>query len=63
MLVPDNDIKFDRSHTQPNRTYKCNTQELTQGHLLVTIVFNQSFPNYNSTQMGGVWQIQMLTID
>jgi len=34
---------IDRGHTQPNKTNKCNTQELTQDRLPVTIVFNQRF--------------------
>ena len=39
------------SHTQPNKTYKCSTQELTQGHLTMTIIFNQSFLDYNGKKM------------
>jgi len=36
-----------QGRTQPNKTYKCNTQELTQGHLPMT-KFKVS--RYNSAQ-------------
>jgi len=42
----------DRGCTRPNKTVKCNTQKLIQGHLPVTKPSIQSFSDFNSTQMG-----------
>jgi len=49
-------LNVDRSRTQPNKTFKCSTQELTQGHLLVTIIFTQRFQIAFQHKKGG-WQI------
>jgi len=53
LVIP---LAIGRGRTRPNKTFKCSTQELTQGRLLVTIVFTQVL-DCSSTQGELVWQI------